>query len=139
VIGIVEDYRLPASFPVYVIDDDPNIRNWAEMLCEELGLSARLFPGGDEFLEALDELTPGCVLLDMRMPKRNGLQVQAEIVRRGNRFPVIAMSGFGDVDVAVETMKMGAIEFLEKPFGQAALMEAVEQAFYMLRAQITSG
>jgi two-component system response regulator FixJ len=123
---------------VYVVDDDPNIRDWAEMLCEGLGLPARMFASGDEFLAALDDLEPGCLILDMRMPKRNGLQVQAEMVRRGSRFPVIAMSGFGDVDVAVETMKMGAIEFLEKPFSQAALMEAVEQAFSVLRAQAAS-
>jgi CheY-like chemotaxis protein len=134
-IGTTEDYHLPASFPVYVVDDDPNIRAWAEILCEEMELCCRIFGGGEEFLEALDQLEPGCLLLDMRMPKRCGLRVQAELIGRGKAFPVIAMSGFGDVDVAVETMKMGAIEFLEKPFSQKTLMEALEQGFSILRAR----
>lgn len=117
---------------VYIVDDDPNIRAWAELVCEELGHRARCFAGGDEFIAALQNLEPGCILLDMRMPRRGGLQVQAELAKLQKPFPVIAMSGYGDVDVAVHSMKMGAIEFLEKPFGQEALKDALDRGFASL-------
>ena len=110
---------------VYIVDDDPNIRAWAELVCEELGYRPRSFAGGDEFIAALQSLEPGCILLDMRMPRRGGLQVQAELAKLQKPFPVIAMSGYGDVDVAVHSMKMGAIEFLEKPFDQDDLLAAL--------------
>jgi FixJ family two-component response regulator len=117
------------TFPVYVVDDDPNIRDWAESLCVEFGLSYRGFSSGEEFLAAAGGLGPGCVLLDMRMPRRTGLQVQAELAGQRPDLPVVAMSGYGDVEVAVQSMKMGAVEFLEKPFSPEALGEALTQAF----------
>ncbi len=121
------------SFPVYVVDDDPFIREWVEQLTEDLGFDCRAFAGGEEFLDAVDALEPGCILLDMRMPKPNGLAVQAALAGRGSRMPVISMTGFGDVDVAVQSMKLGAIEFLEKPFSREVLLEALEQGFARLR------
>ena len=121
------------SFPVYVVDDDPNIRSWAEMLTDDLGLTCRTFSGGSDFLSALEELEAGCVLLDMRMPKPNGLAVQTELAARGSPMPVIAMTGYGDVDVAVQSMKLGAIEVLEKPFSREVLANALEQGFGRLR------
>ena len=118
---------------VHVVDDDPSARDWAQIVCEELGLNCRTFSGGGAFLEALDELEPGCVLLDMRMPKPNGLAVQAELAARGSRMPVIGMTGYGDVETAVQSMKLGALEFLEKPFSRDALSEALESGFKRLR------
>jgi two-component system response regulator FixJ len=126
---------LPEFFPVYVVDDDPAIRDWAGLVCEELGLACRAFAGGEEFLAALEGLAPGCILLDMRMPRPNGLAVQAELSRRGSRMPVIAMTGYGDVDVAVESMKLGALDFLEKPFAREVLCEALERGFRQLRGE----
>lgn len=117
---------------VYVVDDDPSVRDWAEMVCEDLGLSCRSFASGEEFLGALDALAPGCILLDMRMPRPNGLAVQAELAARGSEMPVIAMTGYGDVDVAVQSMRLGAIEFLEKPFTRDVLKEALETGFRRL-------
>ena len=125
--------ELSAAFPVYVVDDDPNFREWISLLCDDSGLPCRTFHDGEEFLAALDELEPGCILLDMRMPRQNGLQVQAELGRRGNRFPVIAVTGYGDVEIAVRSMKLGAIEFLEKPFSVDVALEAIKQAFATLR------
>ena len=122
-----------SEFPVYVVDDDPNFREWISLLCDDSGLACRTFHDGEEFLSELDELAPGCILLDMRMPRQNGLQVQAELERRGNRFPVIAVTGYGDVEVAVRSMKLGAIEFLEKPFSGDVALEAIQQAFAALR------
>lgn len=121
--------------PVYVVDDDPGVHEWAEIVCGDRGVPCRGFRSGDEFLRAAGGLEPGCVLLDMRMPKRTGLQVQAELQRLGLVMPVVAMTGFGDVEVAVQSMKMGAVDFLEKPIPQDVLFEALEQCFARLDAQ----
>jgi two-component system response regulator FixJ len=121
--------------PVYVVDDDPGVHEWAEIVCADRGLSCRGFRSGDDFLQAACQLEPGCVLLDMRMPKRTGLQVQAELRNLGLDLPVVAMTGFGDVEVAVQSMKMGAVDFLEKPIPQDVLFEALDQCFARLDAQ----
>ena len=120
-------------YPLYVVDDDPNVRDWASLACEEMGLSCLGFASGESFLAAFEDLELGCILLDMRMPKPNGLAVQAELAARGSRMPVIAMTGYGDVDVAVQSMRLGAIEFLEKPFDLDVLREAIESGFRQLR------
>lgn len=121
------------SFPVYVVDDDPSVRAWAELMCEDLELDCRTFGGGEEFLKALETLKPGCVLLDMRMPRPNGLAVQAELAERDPPMPVVAMTGYGDVEVAVQSMRLGAIEFLEKPIAQDVLADALDKGFRALR------
>jgi len=126
---------LSVCFPVYVVDDDASLRSWAELLLEELELEGRTFPDGEAFLSAHDELSPGCVLLDMRMPQPNGLSVQAELGARGSCMPVIAMTGYGDVDVAVQSMRLGAIEFPEKPFSAEVLKAALEEGFRQLSAE----
>ena len=123
---------MPAGRAVYIVDDDPLIRGWLESFCEDQGLASRSFASGEEFVRALDELEPGCVLLDMRMPRGGGLQVQAELARRGTVMPVIAMTGYGDVDVAVQSMRLGALDFLEKPIGIDVLQAAIEAAFRRL-------
>ncbi len=124
---------MPESFPVYVVDDDPSIREWAAIVCDDMGVDCRLFEGGEDFLAALEGLEPGCVLLDMRMPRLNGLAVQGQLAERGNRMPVIAMTGYGDVEVAVQSMRLGALEFLEKPFTSEVLTGALEAGFRELR------
>ncbi len=121
---------------VYVVDDDPSVRDWAESVCEDLGFSCRTFPGGEAFLAALDEFPPGCILLDMRMPRPNGLTIQSELAARNSPMPVIAMTGYGDVDVAVQSMRLGAIEFLEKPFARDVLQEALENGFRRLEQSL---
>ena len=125
-------------FPVYVVDDDRNVRDWLGAALEELGLACRTFAGGEEFLDALNRLEAGCILLDMRMPGRGGLAVQAELAARGSFMPVIAMTGFGDVDVAVQSMKLGATEFLEKPFDIGVLRAALDSGFSRLSATAQS-
>jgi two-component system response regulator FixJ len=125
---------LTTPFPVYVVDDDNDVRQLMCFICQDRGIPCRSFTGGAEFLEALDELESGCVLLDMRMPRKNGLQVQTEMVDRGRAFPVIAMTGYGDVEMAVQSMKLGAVEFLEKPFAQDVLVEALARGFARLKS-----
>lgn len=119
-------------YPVFVVEDEQSVRELLVLLCEERGLKCRAFENGEAFLDALDELGPGCVLLDMRLPRRSGLQVQAEMVRRGRPLPVISITGYADVDMAVESMRMGAVDFLEKPFSDEVLFEALDRAFHRL-------
>ncbi len=117
------------THPVYIVDDDPGMREWVGHVCAEQGFGCRGFGDGDVFLAEAGELDPGCVLLDMRMPRRGGLQVQAELDRRGLAMKVVAMTGFSDVDTAVKSMKMGAVDFLEKPFPADILVAAIGAAF----------
>ena len=120
------------TYPVYVVDDDPTMRDWVEILCEEKNLDCRGFADGAGLLEAVGTLASGCILLDMRMPGRTGLQVQQELGSRGVTMPVVAITGYGDVDMAVQSMRLGALDFLEKPFPSEVLFEALERAFKRL-------
>ena len=120
------------AFPVYIVDDSSAMRAILAALCEDWGFLCRCFENGEQFLDALDDLDPGCILLDMHMPRRSGLQTQAELERRGSTMPIVAITGHGDVDMAVESMKMGALDFLEKPFEEEVLLEAIGQGFTKL-------
>jgi len=113
---------------VYVVDDDASAR---ESLCWLLGtdkLPSRAFAAAGEFLEAWSADWRGCIMLDIRMPEMNGLQVQQELARRGNRMPVIVLTGHADVPVAIRAMKLGAHDFLEKPYSDDELLDAVRNA-----------
>ena len=123
---------MPDIYPVYVVDDDEGIRELLCELCADREIPCSVYANGEDFLNALDSLAPGCVLLDMRLPRRNGLQVQAEMVSRGCPYPVIAITGYADVDMAVESMKLGAVDFLEKPFMNDVLYDALDRAFAQL-------
>lgn len=128
--------ELPPSFPVYAVDDHPQILNLISIICEDNGISCRLFSDGAEFVEVLDHLEPGCVLLDMNMPRLNGLQVQEALAARSTSFVVIAITGYGDVDVAVRSMRLGALDFLEKPFLPEVLVAALHEGFEALGAKL---
>ncbi len=113
---------------VYVVDDDVSAR---ESLCWLLGtekLPSRAFAAAGEFLDAWSPSWCGCITLDIRMPEMNGLQVQQELARRGNRMPVIVLTGHADVPVAIRAMKLGAHDFLEKPYSDDELLDAVRGA-----------
>jgi two-component system response regulator FixJ len=123
---------LDARHPVYLVDDDPHMRELIGFICKDIGITCRSFESGEQFLASIDELEPGCVLLDMRMPRKHGLQVQEEMVARGRPLPVVAMTGYGDVEMAVQSMRFGAVDFLEKPFETEVLVEALERGFARL-------
>ena len=95
-------------------------------------LQSRPFASGSDFLEGLGDLAPGCIVLDVRMPQIDGFQVMAELARRGIEWPVIVMTGHGEVSIAVRAMKLGAIDFIEKPFEEEVLMASLERAFQLL-------
>jgi len=116
---------------VHIVDDDPQVRAATSFLLRSRGYQARIYAHGREFLDCA-VLEPGCVLLDLRMPGLSGVQVQEELERRGISYPVIMLSGHGDVPVAVQAMKLGATDFLEKPYGEQKLFKAIDCALAAL-------
>lgn len=118
---------------VYVVDDDRDVRSSISFMLGAAGMTSRPFASGTDFLESLEELQPGCILLDIRMPGIDGFQVMGELARRELDWPVIVMTGHGEVPIAVRAMKMGAVDFIEKPFGEELLLASLERAFAMLQ------
>ena len=120
---------MTAERHVYLVDDDDAIRQSASFMLKTSGLVVTTFASGVDFLSEARHLESGCVLLDVRMPKLDGLAVQAELKAYGIALPVIVMTGHGDVTVAVGAMKAGAVDFLEKPFEKAELLAALDEGF----------
>src|SRR6185503_6084416 len=117
---------------VHLVDDDEAVRRSASLMLRGQRLIVRTYASGTALLDAADELVPGCILLDVRMPDMDGLEVQAALGDRGIVLPVIIMTGHGDINLAVQAMKAGAVDFIEKPFGRATLLSALEQGFARL-------
>ncbi|HEY8332961.1 MAG TPA: response regulator FixJ [Tardiphaga sp.] len=114
---------------VYVIDDDPAMRDSLDFLLGAAGFAVRLFENAEAFLGALPGLGAGCVLTDVRMPGTDGIELLRLLNAAGpNRLPVIVMTGHGDIPLAVEAMKLGALDFLEKPFEDERLVAVIETA-----------
>lgn len=120
------------SHIAYIVDDDPAVRRSTSFILATRGIRSRVYDGAGEFLADADRLEPGCLLLDVRMPELGGPEVQAELARRQIDFPTIVMTGHGDVVTAVRVMKLGAIDFLEKPFNDETLFATLARAFAIL-------
>lgn len=118
---------------VHVVDDDRDVRCSISFMLGAAGIQSRPFGSGADFIESLDELGDGCVLLDIRMPETDGFQVMTALSERQIAWPVIAMTGHGEVPVAVRAMKLGAIDFLEKPFEEEVLLGSLDRAFGLLK------
>ncbi|MEO7654349.1 MAG: response regulator transcription factor [Sphingomicrobium sp.] len=118
---------------VHLVDDDGAIRRSAGFMLKTSGYQVRSYESGVELLKSPGELGHGCVLLDIRMPGMDGLEVQQALKDKGVTLPVIIMTGHGDVTLAVKAMKAGAIDFIEKPFEKATLLGAIEQGVKRLR------
>lgn len=117
---------------VHIVDDEDAIRRSASFMLRTAGFDTRTYQSGVEFLKEAKHADPGCVLLDVRMPGMDGLEVQRELNDRGIVVPVIVLTGHGDISIAVQAMKAGAVDFLEKPFEKAQLMVALEAGFAKL-------
>jgi len=117
---------------VHLVDDEEAIRKSLGFMLRTSGYLVQAYASGIEFLNVARGAEPGCVLLDVRMPEMDGLQVQAEMSSRGLNMPVVVFTGHGDISIAVQAMKAGAIDFLEKPFEKAALLEAIVRSFARL-------
>ena len=120
---------------VHVVDDDASVRESLAMLLESAGFSARTYDSAAAFLESASDRTAGCVLTDVQMPELNGLELQRRMGELGIRLPVIVMTGHADVPIAVEALKAGATDFLEKPFEEEHLLAAVTSAIAVSRRQ----
>jgi len=114
---------------VHVIDDEESVRRGASYFLKTSGYAVRTWDSGVAFLKEVRHAETGCVLLDIRMPEMDGLEVQQELNTRGITMPVIVLTGHGDVAVAVKAMRAGAVDFLEKPFDTEALVDAIRRAF----------
>jgi two-component system response regulator FixJ len=115
---------------VHVIDDDEGVRDSIAFLLESAGMEARLHESAQDFLDALaTEPAPRCVITDIRMPDMSGIELLRRLGEGASSIPVIVITGHGDVPLAVEAMRLGAADFIEKPFGDDVLLSAVEAAF----------
>lgn len=119
---------------VYVVDDDPDVRSATSFMLEAHGIPVQSFESGLQFIRAVEDLEPGCIFLDIRMPGMDGVEVLQELARRDIGWPVIVITGHADIALAVETMKFGAIDFLEKPFSEELLQPALDRAVELLQA-----
>jgi two-component system response regulator FixJ len=118
-----------AGRTVYLVDDDEAVRRSAGFMLRTSGFAVKAYESGVELLKEAKDLAPGCVLLDVRMPGMDGLEVQRELRARGISHPIIVMTGHGDITVAVQAMKSGAVDFIEKPFEKAVLLDAIGEGF----------
>ena len=119
---------MAASQVVQVIDDDADVRQSLAFLLSTAGLAVRVHDSAVSFLKVLDEVQSGCVVTDIRMPQMDGLELQRRLRAQGSKLPVIVMTGHGDVALAVEAMKAGAVDFIEKPFDDDVLLSAIRTA-----------
>jgi two-component system, LuxR family, response regulator FixJ len=113
---------------VHVIDDDEGVRQSLAFLIATMGLAVRVYDSAVNFLDALGTLQPGCIVSDVRMPGIDGLELQRRLKTLGVLLPMIVMTGHADVPLAVEAMKGGAIDFIEKPFDDELLISAIRVA-----------
>lgn len=126
--------RSAAEKIVYVIDDDRTVRTAVTFLLGTSGYRGWPFAVAADFLDALPALRPGCILTDVRMPDIDGLQLMQNLKQRACPWPAIVMTGHGEVAVAVKAMKLGAIEFIEKPFSDDDLLDALKRGFGAMEA-----
>jgi FixJ family two-component response regulator len=115
---------------VFVIDDDASMREAISRLLHAIGLTVRTFGSAREFLGTRLPDIPACVILDVRLPDSSGLDLQREMVERGIHVPVIFITGHGDIQMSVQAMKAGAVEFLTKPFRDQELIDAVRSGIH---------
>ena len=117
---------------VYIVDDDEAVRDSLSLLLESKGYGVNSFGSALDFLVAAHALPIGCLIVDIRMPEMDGLELQQHLIDRSLDFPLIVITGHGDVPLAVRAMKAGAVDFIEKPFASQAILDSIEVAFSRL-------
>jgi len=118
---------------VFVVDDDDAVRHALSILLESMGIQVATFDSVQTFLDAYEPGMPGCLVLDVRLPRFSGLELQEHLSRQGVNIPIIFVSGHGNVSMAVRTMKAGAVDFLEKPFDDQMLLDSIQRAIELDR------
>jgi FixJ family two-component response regulator len=113
---------------VFIVDDDAAVRRSIRMLIRTIGIEAEAFASAKEFLDAYDPRQPGCLVLDVRMPGMSGLELQEKLRDMDANLPIIFVTAHGDVPMAVNAMRSGAVDFIQKPFRDQELIDRVQQA-----------
>jgi FixJ family two-component response regulator len=119
---------------IYVLDDEPTVGMALHLLIRSVGLAVQTFTSAQEFLNAKLPDVPGCLVLDVRLPDLNGLELQQKLLQAGINLPVVFITGHGDIPMSVRAMKAGAVEFLTKPFNDQALLDAIQTGVERHRA-----
>ncbi len=119
---------MPKSQLVHVIDDDADVRQSLAFLLATAGMAVRVYESAVAFLKALPTAEDGCIVTDVRMPGMDGIELQRRLKAANSPMPVIVMTGHGDIALAVEAMKVGALDFIEKPFDDDHLIESIRSA-----------
>jgi FixJ family two-component response regulator len=127
-VVFLKDPKMSDAGLVHIVDDDPGVRSGLSSLVRSVGYAARLYGSAAEFLASDLPAIPSCLLLDVRLPGTNGLDLQDSLRRHGIAFPVILMTGFADVPMSVRGMKAGALDFLTKPIRHQDVLDAVALA-----------
>jgi len=126
---------LPNSQVVHVIDDDADVRQSLAFLLSTAGLAVQVHESAVAFLKALPKVEVGCIVTDVRMPGMDGLELQRRLQADKTAIPVIVMTGHGDIALAVEAMKAGAVDFIEKPFDDEVLIGSIKSALARVRQE----
>ncbi|MEI8667974.1 response regulator [Pseudoalteromonas sp. B131b] len=120
---------------VFIIDDDEGVREGLAILLDSIGIDAQSFSSGSAFLDVYNENMTGCLVLDIRMPKMSGLEVQQKLKNLNCSLPIIFITGHGDIPMAVEAMRLGAIDFIRKPFDEQHLIDRINEALIFNESQ----
>jgi two-component system, LuxR family, response regulator FixJ len=123
----------PTTPTVYIVDDDPGVRDAVALLLRSVGINARTFPSATDFLQTFDPTAPGCLVLDLRMPGMSGRELQKRLLVTGSRLPIIFVTAHGDVPTAVDAVKDGAVDFIQKPFSDQKLLDMIHEALELDR------
>ncbi len=113
---------------VFIVDDDESVRDAIGMLLDSVDVSYDAFPSADAFLGAYTSSMAGCLVLDIRMPGMSGLELQEKLHQLGSRIPIVFITGHGDIPMAVEAMRRGAVDFIRKPFRDQELLDRIHEA-----------
>jgi len=124
---------------VFVVDDEPAVLEAVAEMVRTIGLRVQSYHSAQEFLEAYKPIGPGCLVLNVRMPGKSGLELQNELARTGNTLPVIVITGYANERVEEEAMKAGAVDFLRKPFRMQELCDSIQKAIQSDREKWRAG
>ena len=113
---------------VFIVDDDAEVRAALQLLMQSVGLAVEAFASARDYLDSFDPERPGCLVLDIRMPRMTGLELQKRLIEMGSKLPVIFITGHGDIPMAVEAMRQGAMDFIRKPFREHDLLDRINEA-----------
>jgi len=116
---------------VFLVDDDDAVRDSLALLLDTMGLRTVAYPSAAAFLDNYDPSRPGCLVLDIRMPSMSGMELQAALVARSVRIPIIFLTGHGNVSMSAKAFRSGAVDFLEKPFNEQVLLRRIEEAIQL--------